>query len=63
MHTQQARKQVILVLVPPESHPGIRILGHVIYLGDAFISQWSKRMENFNRERKGVKERHIIKKD
>lgn len=38
---QVARKQVVLVWVPPESHPEIRILGHVIYLGDAF----KRRME------------------
>lgn len=62
MHTQVARKQVALVLVPPESHPEIRALEQVVCLGDAPRNS-NGRMENFNRDRKEAKKRCIIKKD
>ena len=59
MHTQVARRQVALVLVPLETHPKIRILEQVMSLGDAFCRG---RIESFQRDRKGAKKRCISRK-
>ena len=59
MHTQVAKRQVALVLVPLETHPKIRILEQVMSLGDAFCRG---RIESFQRDRKGAKKRCISRK-
>ena len=62
MDISYLRKQAALVLVPPESHPEIRVLEQVVYLGDA-PRKSNGRMENFNRDRKEAEKRCTIKKD
>ena len=59
MHTKVARMQVALLLVPPGSHPKIRILEQVVSLGDVLCRG---RMETFHRDRKGAKKRCISRK-